>query len=95
MKSLYIILVYDISIDNNGQKVLRKVYKTCKKYMVHVQNSVFEGDLSDVQLVKLKLELDKYIRRNLDSIILFKSRNEKWLQKDFWGIREDMPSNFF
>lgn len=63
--------------------------------MVHVQNSVFEGDLSDVQLVKLKLELDKYIRRNLDSIILFKSRNEKWLQKDFWGIREDMPSNFF
>ena len=38
---MYIILVYDINLEENGgQKVLRKVFKTCKKYLIHIQNSV-------------------------------------------------------
>lgn len=41
---MYIILVYDISLDGNeGQKVLRNVYKTCRKYLTHIQNSVLKG----------------------------------------------------
>ena len=91
---MYIILVYDISLDENGQRVLSKVFKICKKYLHHVQNSVFEGEMTAPQILKLKLELKKYIRDDLDSVILFKSRNEKWLEKELWGIREDKTSNF-
>ena len=40
---MYVILVYDINLENKeGQKVLRKVFKICKKYLVHIQNSEFE-----------------------------------------------------
>lgn len=42
---MYVILVYDIKTDENGQKVLNKTFKICKKYLSHIQNSVFEGDL--------------------------------------------------
>ena len=43
---MYIILVYDINLEEKeGQKVLRNVFKTCKKYLIHIQNSVFEGEL--------------------------------------------------
>ena len=91
---MYIILVYDISQDENGKKVLPKVYKICKKYLSHIQNSVFEGELSDVQKMKLENELKHQLRKNLDSLIIFRTRNEKWLKKEFWASTEDLTSNF-
>lgn len=93
---MYVVLVYDINLEEkDGPKVLRKVFKICKKYLVHIQNSVFEGELLESQLVKLKKELDKCIRKNKDSVILFKSRNQKWLEKEFLGMIEiDKTDNF-
>ena len=94
--NMYVILVYDINLeDKEGQKVLRNVFKICKKYLVHIQNSVFEGELLESQAIKLKAELDKYIREDKDSVILFKSRNQRWLDKEFLGkIEDDKTDNF-
>jgi len=92
---MYVVLVYDISGDGNGQRILGRVFKICKKYLTHIQNSVFEGEISESQIVKLKAELSKLIRKNLDSVIIFKSRSEKWLDKEFWGKKDDAMSNFF
>lgn len=93
---MYVILVYDINLEEKeGQRVLRKVFKTCKQYLVHIQNSVFEGELLESQLLKLEKELDRYIRSDMDSVILFKSRSQKWLKKEFLGkIEDDKTSNF-
>ena len=94
--SMYVILVYDIDLeDREGQRILRKVFKTCKKYLVHIQNSVFEGELLESQAIKLKAELDSFIRKKKDSVILFKSRNQKWLEKEFWGMLEDYKTDNF
>ena len=49
---MFVILVYDI-----GEKRVQKVLKTCRKYLYWVQNSVFEGDISNADFVKLKAEL--------------------------------------
>lgn len=91
---MYIILVYDIKSDDGGPKILSKTFKICKKYLTHIQNSVFEGELSESQLMKLKIELKSIIREDRDSLIVFKSRNEKWIPKEMWGIKEDKMSNF-
>lgn len=94
--NMYVILVYDINLETkDGQKILRNVFKICKKYLVHIQNSVFEGELLDSQAIKLKFELRKYIRENKDSVILFKSRNKRWMEKEFFGMVEnDKTDNF-
>ncbi len=94
---MYVILVYDINLeDKEGQKVLRNVYKICKKYLVHIQNSVFEGELLESQLMKLKSELKAYIRDDKDSVIVFKSRNQRWMEKMFFGkVEDDVTDNFF
>ena len=92
---MYIILVYDIKVDEKGQKILNKVFKVCKRYLCHIQNSVFEGELSEGQIVKLKCEIDRLIRKDFDSVIIFKSRNKKWLQKEFWGLEDNRASNIF
>lgn len=91
---MYIILVYDIVLDEKGPKVWRDTYKTCKKYLSHVQNSVFEGELNKSQLFTLKKTLSKIIRKDRDSLLLFISRDEKWLDKEILGINDGATDIF-
>ena len=76
---MYIILVYDV-----GQKRVGKMLKLCRRYLNWIQNSVFEGELSEVQLKQLKGEARCLMKEN-DSLILFKSREERWLEKEVVG----------
>lgn len=89
---MYIVLVYDVSQAENGARRWSRIFKICKKYLTHIQNSVFEGELSKGQLAQLQKELKKYIDKELDSVIIFKSRQEKWLDKEFWGRKDDLTS---
>lgn len=86
---MYVVLVYDVSQEENGARRWSRIFKICKKYLTHIQNSVFEGELSKAQLQK---ELNEYIDKELDSVIIFKSRQEKWLDKEFWGRKDDLTS---
>ena len=73
---MYVILVYDIVTDTEGKKILPKVFKICKKYLVHIQKSVFEGEISNANIIALKHELSEYIRDDMDSVIIFKAIKE-------------------
>ena len=91
---MYCILVYDVEMNEGGAKALRNIFKICKKYLTHIQKSVFEGEVTELQYIKLRAELSKHIRKDRDSIIIFKSRNENWLEKEFWGLKDEKTSNF-
>ena len=86
---MYIILIYDICKDENGQKRWNRVFKLCKQYLVHIQKSVFEGEISEADLMILKKSIEKEIKKECDSVIIFKSRNKRWLDKDIMGIEQD------
>ena len=51
---MYIVLVYDVSQEENGARRWSRIFKICKKYLTHIQNSVFEGELSKGQLAQLQ-----------------------------------------
>ena len=89
---MYVVLVYDVSQEENGARRWSRIFKICKKYLTHIQNSVFEGELSKAQLAQLQKELNEYIDKELDSVIIFKSHQEKWLDKEFWGRKDDLTS---
>lgn len=97
---MYIVLIYDIclsedkKIKKDDSRVMRRTFKTCKKYLTHIQKSVFEGELSDVQLLKLKSELKKELRPEKDSCIIFSSRNNHWMKKEFLTQEIDQTSQF-
>lgn len=55
---------------------------------------MFEGELSEVQILKLNKELSEWIRKDLDSVILFKSRSNRWMKKEMWGKNDDATDNF-
>jgi CRISPR-associated protein Cas2 len=76
---MYVILVYDI-----GEKRVAKMLKLCRRYLTWIQNSVFEGEITDARLKSLKSEANNIMDGN-DSLILFKSRDERWLDKEILG----------
>ena len=63
---MFVIMVYDI-----GERRVQKVLKTSRKYLFWVQNSVFEGEITKANYVKLKAELKKIIDENYDSILFY------------------------
>jgi len=69
---MWIILVYDISTESReGQKRLNKVRKIAKRYINHVQKSVFEGNITKSKLEILKSELFQVINKKEDSLIIY------------------------
>ncbi len=89
------ILIYDILQDEESAKISRNIFKICKKYLTHIQKSVFEGNLTQLTYLKLQKELSEYMRKDKDSVIIFKSRDERWLEKEFWAMADDKTSRFF
>lgn len=86
---MYVILVYDIE-----EKRVGKMLKLCRKYLNWIQNSVFEGEISEVKLKELTSFARAIMKPEKDSIILFKSRNEKWLEKEIVGKEKGETGNF-
>ena len=46
---------------------------------------MFEGEVTQAELFTLEKQIQNEIDQDLDSVIVFKSRNEKWLDKDILG----------
>ena len=66
---MYILVTYDVdTTDKAGQRRLRRVAKACIDYGQRVQNSVFECELTEVQLCMLKERIKEIIDSSLDSI---------------------------
>lgn len=86
---MYVIAVYDI-----GEKRVVKMLKLCRQYLNWIQNSVFEGELTEVQLKELKYKAKEIMKESEDSLIIFTSRDQKWLYKEIIGKEKNSLDNF-
>jgi CRISPR-associated protein Cas2 len=77
---MYVIAIYDV-----GQKRVGKMLKLCRRYLNWIQNSVFEGEITEAKLLELKHEAMAIMDEETDSFIIFKTRQEKWLDKEIVG----------
>lgn len=85
---MYVILVYDIE-----QKRVGKMLKLCRQYLNWIQNSVFEGELTEVKLKELIFKATLIMNIEKDSIIIFESRQEIWLNKQVIGREKNELDN--
>lgn len=86
---MYIILVYDFS-----EKRVAKMLKLCRKYLNWIQNSVFEGEISEVKLKELLIQSDKFMDKSVDSIIIFSGNFQQALDKRIIGKERSSIDNF-
>ena len=87
--NMYIILVYDC-----GEKRVGKMLKLCRKYLNWIQNSVFEGEISEVKLKELVFKAENIMELDEDSLIIFSGRTEKWMEKQIIGKERSSIENF-
>ncbi len=86
---MYVIVVYDV-----GEKRVGKMLKLCRQYLCWIQNSVFEGELSEVKLKELNLKMKGIIEPSEDSVILFTNKMGYNMNKQILG-REKMATDNF
>lgn len=86
---MYVILVYDV-----GEKRVGKMLKLCRRYLHWIQNSVFEGEITEVKLRELQHEARQLMNLAEDSFIIFSSRDERWLDKQIIGLEKNILDNF-
>ena len=83
---MYAILVYDF-----GEKRVAKACKFCKRYLNWVQNSVFEGELTEGQLRSVEMGLRGIMHPSEDSVLIYLMREERWMDRRSLGVRKAEP----
>jgi CRISPR-associated protein Cas2 len=83
---VYVIMVYDIGVERVG-----KVLNLSRRYLTWVQNSAFEGDLSEASFIRLKHLLLKVIDKNKDSVTFYILRTTAYMRKETLGITKGEP----
>ena len=62
-----------------------------KKYLSHHQKSIFRGEITPSNLIKLKKELKEIIDEELDFISIIKLKNQNSFEEDSFGkIKDDL-----
>ena len=80
---MYVIIVYDA-----GVKRLNKVRIFLKQYLNWVQNSVFEGELTKAEYMRVRLRLKDLIDEDEDCIFIYSVRDRKYLGFEELGTRK-------
>jgi CRISPR-associated protein Cas2 len=85
---MYVLIVYDVSVER-----VTKVHKLLKQFLHWRQNSVFEGELTESQIETVKSKLNNLINDETDSVLLYISRDEKWLRREYLGHEKNTTDN--
>jgi CRISPR-associated protein Cas2 len=77
----YAFVFYDVN-----EKRVNRVFKVCKKYLSHFQNSVFRGEITPSKIIKLKADLKKVIDETEDEVCIIKLMNGNVFGEENLGL---------
>jgi CRISPR-associated protein Cas2 len=85
---MYVIVVYDIEVER-----IDAVRQILKQYLTWIQNSAFEGEITQGLLEELRLKIFAVIEKEKDSVIVYTINNPSWLNKQTWGKEKNNTGN--
>lgn len=86
----YVFLFYDIK-----ETRVNKVFKVCKKYLTHYQNSVFKGEITPSNILELENNLKRTIKPEEDFIVLIKLTNKNSFSETILGTKKNTTDEIF
>ncbi|MCX8178343.1 MAG: CRISPR-associated endonuclease Cas2 [Candidatus Aenigmarchaeota archaeon] len=84
---MHTLVVYDVSEKKS------KVCNFLRQYLVWVQNSVFEGDITESQISEIERGLESIIDKNKDSVIIYFLKFDDLLKKKIIGVKKNSDEN--
>ena len=85
---MYVIVVYDMEADRT-----HLMLKLCRRYLVHVQNSVLEGEISEGDLATLKGEIEDLLQEGA-SVMVYELSSDRLLNRTVYGDDPTEDSRF-
>lgn len=85
---MYVIIVYDVNVNR-----VNKVCAFLRRFLNWVQNSVFEGELTESELMKVENGIRKIIDERSDSVTIYMLPRKVVLRKVHIGIEKSPISN--
>jgi CRISPR-associated protein Cas2 len=76
---MYVIVVYDVTAEKTDEP-----RTFLRKHLHHVQNSVFEGEITKANLVEIKKELEEMAATG-DSIFIYETWGEQYIERTIIG----------
>ncbi|AKH97363.1 CRISPR-associated endonuclease Cas2 [Halanaeroarchaeum sulfurireducens] len=76
---VYVVVVYDVQAHRT-----QKFLKFLRQYLVHVQNSVFEGEVTEGDIEEIKHRLESMLEDE-ESVILYRMASEKYVTRTVYG----------
>lgn len=85
---MYVLVVYDTAVVRNP-----RILRVCRRYLHHVQRSVFEGELSAAQIRRFKTEVESVIDAGYDHVLVYTFPPGTTAQRQEWGVPEPAPTD--
>lgn len=86
---MFVIAIYDVESKRCG-----KMLKLFRRYLVWVQNSVFEGELTESQYKDLQKRALKLMDTETDSVMFYQLGQQKYIKREALGIEKEEHSRF-
>lgn len=84
---MYFVAAYDVD-----ERRVGKMLKIFRKYLTWVQNSVFEGELTEAQYEALKTEAKDLMDPGHDSVIFWNVRAQQYCDRETLGQKRGTTS---
>lgn len=75
----YVIIVYDVQADRT-----RKFLKYLRRFLTHVQNSVFEGEITEGTLEEVTSTLESMLEPG-ESVMTYRMATEDYVDRQVFG----------
>lgn len=85
---LRVIIAYDVGVER-----LDAVRHILKQYLTWIQNSAFEGEISEGNLEEMRLKIYEIIDQNVDSVVVYSINNPSWVNRRIWGREKGAPES--
>jgi CRISPR-associated protein Cas2 len=85
---MYVIIVYDVGVER-----VNKIKKFLRTWLNWVQNSVFEGELTKSEFIKVQQGIKNIVDKEFDSVIIFKLRDRKFIDRKVIGVDKNIQSD--
>lgn len=86
---MYIITVYDAA-PKRGVKLL----KFLRQHLIWIQNSVFEGEVTEAQFEVIKKGIKERINKEKDSVILYEFDSQNYSKREVLGVEKNETDSF-
>lgn len=80
---MYVVIVYDINVER-----VNKVKSFLRQHLFWIQNSVFEGEVTESEFELIHKGLMEIIDVDVDSIIIYKLRMAELLNREVLGVEK-------